>query len=50
MKARKTMETESLIQEVVSQISKRFAPEVPAIKKVCCFLLYLLLRLRVQYY
>jgi cullin 1 len=50
MKARKTMETESLIQEVVSQLSKRFAPEVPAIKKVCRFLLYSLLRLRVQYY
>jgi hypothetical protein len=44
MKARKTMENESLIQEVASQTSKRFTAEVSAIKKVCCFLLFSLLR------
>ncbi|KAH9979901.1 hypothetical protein BGW80DRAFT_466554 [Lactifluus volemus] len=33
MKARKTMENESLIQEVASELSKRFTPKVPAIKK-----------------
>lgn len=35
MKARKTMKNQSLIQEVISQISQRFAPKIPDIKKVC---------------
>lgn len=33
MKARKTMKNQSLIQEVISQISQRFAPKIPDIKK-----------------
>ncbi|KAG5648294.1 hypothetical protein DXG03_004866 [Asterophora parasitica] len=33
MKARKTMKHQSLIQEVISQISQRFAPKIPDIKK-----------------
>jgi hypothetical protein len=39
MKARKTMKNQPLIQEVISQISQRFAPKIPDIKKVrftCC--------------
>ncbi|KAG6824135.1 hypothetical protein H0H93_002528 [Arthromyces matolae] len=35
MKARKTMKNQSLIQEVISQISQRFAPKIPDIKKAC---------------
>jgi len=35
MKARKTMKNNALIQEVISQISQRFAPKIPDIKKVC---------------
>jgi len=35
MKARKTMKNQALIQEVISQISQRFAPKIPDIKKVC---------------
>ena len=35
MKARKTMKNQPLIQEVISQISQRFAPKIPDIKKVC---------------
>jgi len=34
MKARKTMKNQPLIQEVTSQISQRFAPKIPDIKKV----------------
>jgi len=34
MKARKTLKNQSLIQEVISQISQRFAPKIPDIKKV----------------
>ena len=34
MKARKTMKNQALIQEVISQISQRFAPNIPDIKKV----------------
>ena len=34
MKARKTMKNQQLIQEVISQISTRFAPKIPDIKKV----------------
>ncbi|KAG6918745.1 hypothetical protein DXG01_011936 [Tephrocybe rancida] len=34
MKARKTMKHQPLIQEVISQISMRFAPKIPDIKKV----------------
>ena len=34
MKARKTMKDQPLIQEVISQISQRFAPKLPDIKKV----------------
>ena len=34
MKARKTMKNQALIQEVISQISQRFAPKIPDIKKV----------------
>ncbi|KAL0567834.1 ubiquitin ligase (cullin) of SCF [Marasmius crinis-equi] len=33
MKARKTMKNQQLIQEVISQISHRFAPKIPDIKK-----------------
>ncbi len=36
MKARKTMKNQPLIQEVISQISQRFTPKIPDIKKVCC--------------
>jgi cullin 1 len=35
MKARKTMKNQALIQEVASQISQRFIPKIPDIKKVC---------------
>jgi hypothetical protein len=35
MKARKTMKNNALIQEVISQISQRFAPKIQDIKKVC---------------
>ena len=35
MKARKTMKNQQLIQEVIAQISQRFAPKLPDIKKVC---------------
>ena len=34
MKARKTMKNQALIQEVISQISQRFTPKIPDIKKV----------------
>ena len=34
MKARKTMKNQALIQEVIQQISQRFTPKIPAIKKV----------------
>jgi cullin 1 len=34
MKAHKTMKNQPLIQEVISQISQRFAPKIPDIKKV----------------
>lgn len=34
MKARKTMKNQPLIQEVISQISQRFTPKIPDIKKV----------------
>lgn len=34
MKARKTMKNQGLIQEVISQISQRFSPKIPDIKKV----------------
>ncbi|PBK97849.1 Cullin-domain-containing protein [Armillaria gallica] len=33
MKARKSMKNQQLIQEVISQISQRFAPKIPDIKK-----------------
>ncbi|KAH8796887.1 Cullin [Flagelloscypha sp. PMI_526] len=33
MKARKTMKNQALIQEVISQISQRFSPKIPDIKK-----------------
>ncbi|KAG5650078.1 hypothetical protein H0H81_000849 [Sphagnurus paluster] len=39
MKARKTMKNQGLIQEVISQISQRFAPKIPDIKKVCMLVL-----------
>jgi hypothetical protein len=42
MKARKTMKNQPLIQEVISQISQRFTPKIPDIKKVCFFLPLLL--------
>ena len=35
MKARKTMKNQALIQEVIQQISQRFTPKLPDIKKVC---------------
>lgn len=34
MKARKTLKNQALIQEVISQISQRFSPKLPDIKKV----------------
>jgi cullin 1 len=34
MKAHKTMKNQPLIQEVISQISQRFTPKIPDIKKV----------------
>ena len=34
MKARKTMKNQALIQEVIQQISQRFTPKIPDIKKV----------------
>ncbi|KAJ7895907.1 hypothetical protein B0H14DRAFT_3853778 [Mycena olivaceomarginata] len=34
MKVRKTMKNQALIQEVISQISQRFSPKIPDIKKV----------------
>jgi Cullin protein neddylation domain len=39
MKARKTMKNQPLIQEVISQISQRFAPKIPDIKKVSWLIL-----------
>ena len=33
MKARQSMNNQALIQEVISHISRRFAPNVPNIKK-----------------
>ncbi|KAJ7787531.1 hypothetical protein B0H14DRAFT_2953219, partial [Mycena olivaceomarginata] len=33
MEARKTMKNQALIQEVILQISRRFAPKIPDIKK-----------------
>jgi Cullin protein neddylation domain len=38
MKARKTMKNQPLIQEVISQISQRFTPKIPDIKKVIIFI------------
>lgn len=40
MKARKTMKNQQLIQEVISQISQRFTPKIPDIKKVSLYLHY----------
>jgi cullin 1 len=37
MKARKAMKNQLLIQEVISQVSQRFAPKIPDIKKVRTF-------------
>jgi cullin 1 len=34
MKARKTLKNQELIREVVAQISQRFSPKIPDIKKV----------------
>lgn len=34
MKARKTMKNQALVAEVISQISQRFSPKIPDIKKV----------------
>jgi cullin 1 len=34
MKARKTMKNQALIQEVIAQISQRFAPKISDIEKV----------------
>ena len=39
MKARKTMTNQALIQEVISQISTRFMPKIPDIKKAIDVLL-----------
>ena len=39
MKARKTMSNQALIQEVISQISTRFMPKIPDIKKAIDVLL-----------
>lgn len=39
MKARKTMKNQQLIQEVIAQISQRFAPKIPDIKKAIDHLL-----------
>jgi len=34
MKARKTMKNQALIQEVITQLSPKFTPKIPDIKKV----------------
>lgn len=34
MKARKTMKNQALVDETISQLSQRFTPKVPDIKKV----------------
>ena len=34
MKARKTMKNQALIQEVITQLSPKFTPRIPDIKKV----------------
>ncbi|KAJ7907748.1 cullin-1, partial [Mycena leptocephala] len=39
MKAHKTMKNQALIHKVISQISKRFAPKIPDIKKAIEMLL-----------
>ncbi|CDO68271.1 hypothetical protein BN946_scf184842.g34 [Trametes cinnabarina] len=39
MKARKTMKNQALIQEVITQISQRFTPKIPDIKKAIDHLL-----------
>ncbi|KAL4250768.1 cullin family protein [Abortiporus biennis] len=39
MKARKTMKNQQLIQEVIAQISQRFSPKIPDIKKAIDHLL-----------
>ena len=39
MKARKTMKNQALIQEVIQQISQRFTPKIPDIKKAIDHLL-----------
>ena len=36
------MKNQPLIQEVISQISQRFTPKIPDIKKVCYFLVLFL--------
>lgn len=38
MKARKTMKNQALIQEVITQLSPKFAPKIPDIKKVGKFI------------
>ena len=34
MKARKTLKNQQLIQELIEQISQRFAPKIPDIEEV----------------
>jgi cullin 1 len=41
MKARKTMKNQALIQEVITQLSPKFAPKIPDIKKVGKLLVFL---------
>ena len=49
MKARKTMKNQALIQEVIQQISQRFTPKIPDIKKVRVALFLLLLMFGGEY-
>ena len=42
MKARKTLKNQELIQEVITQISPRFAPKIPDMKKASVSVMFLL--------
>ncbi len=42
MKARKTLKNQELIQEVITQISPRFEPKIPDMKKAGVLVVFLL--------